>query len=151
MYGGVVTTSCIEIRGYCEEYERFFWVKIYGILSLFTHELYFFGKITYLHTELQRKKIDLLRTRKGLVVLDLRVYIKIRDSFFHRSKNLRYFLSGNYNTNNPFPAAPTLVPSTGDLAREDGIFDFFCAHTYLAGKCTKRGIWDLGTAETPKD
>src|SRR5258706_1753039 len=83
MYGRVVVTSCIEIRGYCRKYERFLWVKIYGILSLFTHELLIFWKITYLHTELQRKKLDLLHTHKGLAVLDL-----CQDSFFHRSKHL---------------------------------------------------------------
>src|SRR5258705_11921607 len=95
LYGRVVAPSCIKKSGLLRKYERLLWVKYTGYFFVHTRVIIFWEN-TYLNTELQRKKIGLLRTRKGLVTLDLRVYTTVQDSFFQRSKNLRYLLkAGN--------------------------------------------------------
>src|SRR5258705_995763 len=74
LYGRVVATKLYQNQRLLQQYERLLWVEIYEILLCSHTSYYYFWRITYLHTKLQRKKIDLRRIHKGLVALDLCVY-----------------------------------------------------------------------------
>src|SRR5258706_15395633 len=107
----LVRTSCraklYQKSGLLQQYERFLWVKYTGYFFVHTRVIIFWEN-TYLNTELQRKKIGLLRTRKGLVTLDLRVYTTVQDSFFQRSKNLWYLLKREIQYKQTVPRRPDI-------------------------------------------
>src|SRR5258706_12532582 len=91
--------------GLLQKYERLLWVKY--TRHFFVHtQVIIFWRNTYLNTELRRKKIGLLRTRKGLVTLDLRVYTTVQDLFFQRSKNLWYLLKREIQYKQTVPRRP---------------------------------------------
>src|SRR5258706_6086575 len=109
LYGRVVTPSCIKNRGLLQKYERLLWVKYTEYFFVHTRVIIFWRN-TCLNTELRRKKIDLLHTRKGLVTLDLRVYTTVQDSFFQRSKNLQFLLKREIKYKQTVPRRPDIGP-----------------------------------------